>query len=62
MATHQPKSTVTTKDNLPPPYNNLTQPPYTVSPGKCNIIEAQDKDFKIATVNMFKNLKEETHE
>lgn len=30
-----------------------------MGPDKCNIAEAYDKDFKIATMSMFKDLKED---
>lgn len=31
--------------------------PITVDPEKCNVADAQDKDFRIAIMNMFKLLK-----
>lgn len=41
---------------LPPEASNST----TVDPEKCNIVGAQDKDFKIANIkNMFKDHKKE---
>lgn len=39
---------------LPPEPSN----PTTAGPGKCNIAEAEDKDFPRATMNMFKDLRE----
>ena len=30
-----------------------------IGPKQCNLAEAQDKDFKIAIMNMLKDLKEE---
>jgi hypothetical protein len=32
--------------------------PTRVGPDKCSVAEVQNKDFKIAIMNMFKNLKE----
>ena len=34
--------------------------PTIVGPEKCNVAEAQDKDFKVPTINMFKDLEEDT--
>lgn len=36
-----------------------TNNPITVSPKKCYKAKAQDKDFKVAIVNIFKDLKED---
>jgi hypothetical protein len=40
---------------LPPEPSN----PTTAGPGKCNIAEAEDKDFPRAVMNMFKDLRED---
>lgn len=39
----------------PPELSNYTK----AGPKKCNLAKAQDKDFKITAMNMFKNLKED---
>lgn len=36
--------------------------PTTVGPEKCNTAELQNKDFKIAVMSMFKDLKEALNE
>jgi hypothetical protein len=40
---------------LPPEPSN----PTTAGPEKCNIAEAEDKDFPRAVMNMFKDLRED---
>lgn len=55
MSRYQCKNTITnTQDNMTPPEpSNYTK----AGPKKCNLAEAQDKDFKITAMNMFKDLK-----
>jgi hypothetical protein len=44
-------------DNMPLlESSNLT----VTGPEKSNLAEAQDKDFKVPTINMFKDLEEDT--
>ena len=57
VADHLHKNTVNTKqDNMSPLKPNSTT---TVGPEKCSMAEKQDKDFKIAFMNMLKLLREE---
>lgn len=51
------KQTAVKTNFYPPEFNHLT----TADPEKYTIAEAQDKDFKMAIMNMFKDLKEEIH-
>ena len=54
MPRHHYKSKINNShDNMSPPEPSIAGPEYS------NIPEAQDKDFKIGTMNMFKDLKED---
>lgn len=57
MPRHQGKNTaINSEDNMPPPEpSNAT----IVGLEKCNLVEAQDKDFKISIMNMFKDHEED---
>lgn len=54
MLSHQCKRTINnSQDNMP----SIKPSAYaTISPEKCNIVESQDKIFKIVIINMFKDL------
>jgi hypothetical protein len=54
---HQGKNTaINSEDNMPPPEpSNAT----IVGLEKCNLVEAQDKDFKISIMIMFKDLNDD---
>jgi hypothetical protein len=45
----------TSQHNMPPPESSN---PILLDSEKCNIAEAQDKDFKTVIMNMFKGLRE----
>lgn len=48
------KSVISSKGNMfSPKHSN----PTTLATEKCNIFETQDKNFKMSTMNMFKELK-----
>lgn len=56
MPRHQPRTTTfNSQDKVLPPEPNQ---PTTAGPEKCNIAEAQDKNFIKAVMNMIKDLKE----
>lgn len=59
MPRHQGQKHSNSQDNMSAldPCN-----PTTVGPEKCNTAELQNKDFKIAVMSMFKDLKEALNE
>lgn len=50
-------SNISGQENMPPPEHSNS---ITVGLKKCNVTEAQHKDFKITIKNMFKDVKEVT--
>lgn len=58
MSRSHPKNTnINNQDNMPSPKATISIVKFAE---KSNLAEAQDKDFKVPTINMFKDLEEDT--